>query len=284
MPLVEVRHLVKQFGPGGGLFSRGPAVRAVDDVSFAIEAGETFGLVGESGSGKTTTGRCMLRLIEPTSGEVRFRGEDVLKLPPAPAAGAAPHADGVSGSLSSLNPRMRIRRHRPGAPHHPPARSRAERRDRVDELLRLVGLEPAQLPTVPARVQRRPAPAHRRGAGARPAPSFIIADEPVSALDVSIQAQIINLLLDLQEQLNADVPVHRARPAAGAPHLFANGRDVSRQDRRIRQHRQHLRQPAASLHAGALVRDPGNRSRREPPASGPGSGAGRSRGAVAGSR
>src|SRR5689334_1523735 len=80
MGLVEVSHLVKEFVRDGGFFRRGTAVRAVDDVSFAIAEGETFGLVGESGSGKTTTGRCILRLVEPTSGAIRFRGEDVLGL------------------------------------------------------------------------------------------------------------------------------------------------------------------------------------------------------------
>src|SRR4051812_5169560 len=79
MPLVEVDHLVKRFARGGGLLRKGAAIAAVDDVSFAIEAGETFGLVGESGSGKTTTGRCILRLIEPTAGAVRFNGENVLE-------------------------------------------------------------------------------------------------------------------------------------------------------------------------------------------------------------
>ena len=78
MPLLEVRDLVKEFGRTHGLFQKASVVRAVDRVSFSVEAGETFGLVGESGSGKTTTGRCILRLIEPTSGEVRFNGEDVL--------------------------------------------------------------------------------------------------------------------------------------------------------------------------------------------------------------
>ena len=80
MALVEVSHLVKEFVRGGGLFRRGTAVRAVDDVSFSIEEGETFGLVGESGSGKTTTGRCILRLVEPTSGGIKFAGENVLAL------------------------------------------------------------------------------------------------------------------------------------------------------------------------------------------------------------
>jgi len=96
MPLVEVQHLVKQFSVGGGLLRRGTTVRAVDDVSFAVEAGETFGLVGESGSGKTTTGRCVLRLIEPTSGEVRFKGENVLEF-----------------SRARLRPLLRSSSHRP---------------------------------------------------------------------------------------------------------------------------------------------------------------------------
>src|SRR5579872_7044856 len=78
--LIDVRRLVKDFPLGSGLFARGGSVRAVDDVSFTVEAGETFGLVGESGSGKTTTGRCILRLVEPTSGEVRFKNTDVLRL------------------------------------------------------------------------------------------------------------------------------------------------------------------------------------------------------------
>ena len=105
MPLVEVRNLVKHFERGGGLFRAKTVVQAVDDVSFSIDEGETFALVGESGSGKSTTGRCMLRLIEPTSGEVQFRGEDVLGvLERAHARGAARHADGVSGSVLVAQP------------------------------------------------------------------------------------------------------------------------------------------------------------------------------------
>jgi ABC-type oligopeptide transport system ATPase subunit len=203
MPLVEVRHLVKQFGPGGGLFSRGPAVRAVDDVSFDIEEGETFGLVGESGSGKSTTGRCMLRLIEPTSGVVRFRGEDVLSFNRTRLRTARRDMQMVfQDPYSSLNPRMRIRDivqepliiHRIG--------SRPERREQAGELLRLVGLEPAHLDRYPHEFSggQRQRIGLARALALRP--SFIIADEPVSALDVSIQAQVINLLLDLQEQLN----------------------------------------------------------------------------------
>src|ERR1044072_6545958 len=110
MPLVEVSHLVKQFARGGGLFRAGTRVAAVDNVSFSIEEGETFGLVGESGSGKTTTGRCMLRLIEPTSGSVRFRGEDGLAFSRARMRQAPRELPIVlQDRYSSLIPRMRAR-------------------------------------------------------------------------------------------------------------------------------------------------------------------------------
>src|SRR6058998_889669 len=110
MALVEVTHLVKRFLRGRGLFTRGTAVTAVNDVTFAIEAGDTFGLVGESGSGKTTTGRCMLRLIEPTSGAVRFQGEDVLLFSRRRLREARRQMQIVfQDPYSSLNPRMRAR-------------------------------------------------------------------------------------------------------------------------------------------------------------------------------
>src|SRR5207244_3831678 len=110
MPLVEVDHLVKHFLRDAGLFRAGTRVAAVDDVSFAIDEGETFGLVGESGSGKTTTGRCMLRLTEPTSGEVRFRGEDVLTFSRPRLRQARRDMQIVfQDPYSSLNPRMRAR-------------------------------------------------------------------------------------------------------------------------------------------------------------------------------
>src|SRR5437660_8352600 len=107
-PLLEVSHLVKHFVRGGGLLRRGAAVAAVDDVSFTIEEGETFGLVGESGSGKTTTGRCMLRLIEPTSGAVRIRDDNVLDFTRARLRAARRDMQIVfQDPYSSLNPRMR---------------------------------------------------------------------------------------------------------------------------------------------------------------------------------
>jgi oligopeptide transport system ATP-binding protein len=201
MPIVEVAHLVKDFTAGGGLLRRGTPVRAVDDVSFAIEEGETFGLVGESGSGKTTTGRCVLRLIEPTSGEVRFRGEDVLHFTKRRLRDARRGMQIVfQDPYSSLNPRMRAREiveeplviHRLG--------DRRERKERVAELFHVVGLDPAHLERYPHQFSG----GQRQRIGLARAlalkPSFLVLDEPVSALDLSVQAQVINLLEDLQQQ------------------------------------------------------------------------------------
>ena len=202
MALLEVRHLVKEFSRSRGLFASPSVVRAVDDVSFTIEEGETFGLVGESGSGKTTTGRCILRLIEPTSGEVRFRDEDVLGFSKSRLRQARRDMQIVfQDPYSSLNPRMRVGDiveepliiHRIG--------TKAERRARVAELFDLVGLDTSQL----ARYPHQFSGGQRQRIGLARAlalnPSFVIADEPVSALDVSVQAQVINLLMDLQERL-----------------------------------------------------------------------------------
>jgi len=202
MALVEVSHLVKRFTRDAGWFRKGVTVAAVDDVSFAIDEGETFGLVGESGSGKTTTGRCMLRLIEPTAGEVRFRGENVLAFTRARMRQARRDMQIVfQDPYSSLNPRMRARQivqepliiHRIGR--------RAERRARVAELFDLVGLNPAHLERYPHEFSG----GQRQRIGLARAlalnPSFLILDEPVSALDVSVQAQVVNLLMDLQERL-----------------------------------------------------------------------------------
>jgi oligopeptide transport system ATP-binding protein len=202
MPLVEVRRLVKHFVRGDRLFQQKSVVRAVDDVSFTIQEGETFGLVGESGSGKSTTGRCMLRLIEPNSGEVVFRGENVLAFSRSRLRQARRDMQIVfQDPYSSLNPRMRVSDiveepliiHRIG--------DRRTRRARVEELFQLVGLEPGHLTRYPHEFSG----GQRQRVGLARAlalnPSFIIADEPVSALDVSVQAQVINLLMDLQERL-----------------------------------------------------------------------------------
>jgi len=202
MPLLEVRHLVKEFSRKKGLFGKASSVRAVDDVSFAIEKGETFGLVGESGSGKTTTGRCILRLIEPTSGEVKFDGRDVLKLSRGELRAARRDMQIVfQDPYSSLNPRMRVDDivEEPLVIHK--LGSKAEREARVKELFGLVGLNPDHLRRYPHEFSG----GQRQRIGLARAlalnPSLIIADEPVSALDVSVQAQVVNLLMELQQRL-----------------------------------------------------------------------------------
>ncbi|HMD33921.1 MAG TPA: oligopeptide/dipeptide ABC transporter ATP-binding protein [Vicinamibacterales bacterium] len=202
MPLVEVDHLVKTYVRGAGPFRAGESVTAVDDISFVIQEGETFGLVGESGSGKTTSGRCILRLVEPTSGAVRFRGEDVLTFSPERMRRARRDMQIVfQDPFSSLNPRMRAGQivEEPLVIHA--LGSRNERRERAAELFRLVGLDPAMRDRRP----REFSGGQRQRIGLARAlalkPSFVILDEPVSALDMSVQAQVVSLLTDLQRQL-----------------------------------------------------------------------------------
>jgi len=201
-PLVDVKHLVKEYPGRGNWFRKSAPVRAVDDISFSIAPGETFGLVGESGCGKTTTGRCLLRLIEPTSGEIRVKDMDVRALSAAALRRARRHFQIVfQDPYSSLNPRMRVGDiveepliiHRLG--------SREERRVRVRELFELVGLDSAATAKYPHEFSG----GQRQRIGLARAlalePSLVVADEPVSALDVSVQAQVVNLLLDLQKRL-----------------------------------------------------------------------------------
>ena len=202
MALVEVRNLVKHFERGGGLFREKSIVRAVDDVSFSVDEGETFALVGESGSGKSTTGRCILRLIEPTSGDVLFRGENVLTFSTKRMRQARRDMQIVfQDPYSSLNPRMRVGEivEEPLVIHG--LGSRVERRARVEELFELVGLEGDHVHRYPHEFSG----GQRQRIGIARAlalhPALIVADEAVSALDVSIQAQVVKLLLDLQQRL-----------------------------------------------------------------------------------
>jgi ABC-type oligopeptide transport system ATPase subunit len=201
-PLVDVRGLSKVFVRRQSLFAPSTTLTAVDAVSFEIARGETFGLVGESGSGKTTTGRCLLRLVEPTRGEVFFRGENVLALSRTRLRNMRRHMQIVfQDPYASLNPRMRVQQivaepldiHRVG--------TKAERQDRVAELLTLVGLDPS----LHGRYPHEFSGGQRQRIGLARAialnPTFIVADEPVSALDVSVQAQVVNLLMDLQARL-----------------------------------------------------------------------------------
>jgi peptide/nickel transport system ATP-binding protein len=201
MALLEVRNLVKHFVRKHGLWRAPSIVKAVDDVSFAIQEGEMFGLVGESGSGKSTTGRCILRLIEPTSGDVLFRGENVLQFSRPRMRQARREMQIVfQDPYSSLNPRMRAGDivAEPLIIHN--LGSKADRRARVSELFALVGLDPEHLKRFP----------HEFSGGQRQrigiaralalSPALVIADEAVSALDVSIQAQVVRLMLELRDR------------------------------------------------------------------------------------
>ena len=201
--LLEVKNLVKHFEVGGGMFGKAAGVvRAVDGVSFSIRRGETLGLVGESGCGKTTTGRCVLQLERPTSGQIIFEGRDLTTLDAHEMRAVRRKLQVIfQDPYSSLNPRMTIGEI-VGEPLavHGIVRGAMARRDRVQQLLRHVGL----LPQHAGRYPHQLSGGQRQRVGVARAlamePSLIICDEPVSALDVSIQAQIINLLEDLQAE------------------------------------------------------------------------------------
>jgi ABC-type glutathione transport system ATPase component len=204
--LIEARHLVKVFdlaeSPFGGRGTGG--VRAVDDVSLDIHAGETLGLVGESGSGKSTLGRLILRLIEPTSGNVRFDGIDLLKAKGSELRVLRRHMQIIfQDPFGSLDPRYRVEDviTEPLALHREvsgESTSRDVRRQRVRELLVAVGMDESAMP----RYAHEFSGGQRQRIGIARAlalrPRFIVADEPVSALDVSVGAQIVNLLQQLQ--------------------------------------------------------------------------------------
>ena len=201
-PLIEVSDLKKHFPIRKGIFRRAAgAVRAVDGVSFSINAGETLGLVGESGCGKTTVGRTVLRLVEPTSGQIKVNGQDIGGLARKDLRPLRRQMQIVfQDPFSSLNPRIRVgdivgeplKVHNVG--------DARDREERVAKLFQRVGLRPQQMSNYP----------HQFSGGQRQRvsiaralaldPGFIVADEPVSALDVSIQAQVINLLMDLQQE------------------------------------------------------------------------------------
>lgn len=207
-PLLEVKHLKKHYPITEGLLNKVVgSVRAVDDVSFHVMPGETLGLVGESGCGKTTTARCILRAINPSSGEILYRraSGDVVDLANLPASGLRDLRSEIQlifqDPYTSLNPRMRVFDiiGEPLMIHG--MKSRAERTNRVAELLTLVGLRPEYMLRFPHAFSG----GERQRIGIARAlalnPRLVVADEPVSALDVSVQAQVLNLMLELQERL-----------------------------------------------------------------------------------
>ena len=202
-PVLEVEGLTKHFAVRKGVLQRVVGhVHAVDGVSFTIGAGETLGLVGESGCGKTTVGRTILRLIEPTAGTIRIEGRDITRLGRSELRPFRRQMQIIfQDPFSSLNPRMRA-----GDIVGEPLKihgieSKSERRQRVAQLFDRVGLRAAQMESFPHQFSG----GQRQRIGVARAlalnPKLIVADEPVSALDVSIQAQVINLLMDLQRDL-----------------------------------------------------------------------------------
>jgi oligopeptide transport system ATP-binding protein len=203
-PLLQVKDLTKEFDIGAGFLLRNAnVVHAVDRVSFDIQPGETLGLVGESGSGKSTTGRCILRLIEPTSGEVKFQGRNVSTLDMNAFRALCRDMQIIfQDPFASLNPRMTVGTIIGEAlTIHKLANSKEAFTDRVVELLETVGLQADHMHRYPHEFSG----GQRQRIGIARAlavePKLIICDEPVSALDVSIQAQVINLLEDLQGKL-----------------------------------------------------------------------------------
>jgi oligopeptide transport system ATP-binding protein len=201
-PLIEVRHLKKYFPVKKGVFSRVVAqVRAVDDVSFQIAPAETLGLVGESGCGKTTAGRSLLRLIEPTSGEVLYNDANLLAASPGQMRHHRRDLQIIfQDPYSSLNPRMTVGAIvSEGLTVHGIG-EKSERIEKVKSTLQQVGLDPAYINRYPHEFSG----GQRQRIGLARAlilnPKFIVCDEPVSALDVSVQSQVVNLLVDLKEK------------------------------------------------------------------------------------
>lgn len=197
-PLIQVEGLKKYFNVGGG-----KVLKAVNDISFSIQKGETLGLVGESGCGKSTAGRTILRLYEPTAGSVRFEGQDIYKLSSGKMKAKRRDMQMIfQDPYASLNPRFTVTDIiGESLDIHGLAGSRKERKKRVEDLLDMVGLNPDHATRYPHEFSG----GQRQRIGIARAlavdPKFIICDEPISALDVSIQAQVVNLLTELQKKL-----------------------------------------------------------------------------------
>ena len=203
-PLLKVSHLVKEFPLGGGLLARPHGrVRAVDEVSFAVSRGETFALVGESGCGKTTLGRLILGLIEPSGGDIEFDGQNIWSLNRNQMRRLRRRMQIIfQDPYSSLDPRMKVETIVTEPLYASQQQPSNQRRKVAAELLEKVGLQPLDLDKYPHEFSG----GQRQRIGIARAlcvqPELIVADEPVSALDVSIQAQIINLMQDLKHEFN----------------------------------------------------------------------------------
>ena len=204
MPLLEVKNLRTWFPVTGGVLRRHiDDVKAVDDVSFTIEPGTTVGLVGESGSGKSTIGKTILKLVPATGGQILFDGRDILPMSESEFRPLRSEVQMIfQDPFGSLNPRHTIFQIVGEALEiHFPAMNRSDRRERVNELMKQVGLKPEMMERYPHEFSG----GQRQRIGIARAlavkPKFIVCDEPVSALDVSVQAQIVNLLQDLQAEL-----------------------------------------------------------------------------------
>ena len=269
-PLLRVRDLARHYAVTTGLMRRttGETVRAVDGVSFDLCAGETLGLVGESGSGKSTLARTLLRLEEPTDGSAEFRGQDVFALPPGELLRLRRKIQVVfQDPYASLNPRMTVAQliaepwsiHRDVLP-------KPKWQARVCELLEQVGMAPEHARRYPHQFSggQRQRIAIARALALQP--ELIVCDEAVSALDVSIQAQVIALLVGAAAHVQPRLHLHRARPAGGAPLRRPGDGHVPGPHRRAGPDRADLRAPAAPLHAHAARGDPGPRPGRAAPA------------------
>ncbi len=200
--LLEVGHLTKHYPVRGGVFGRGRGeVHAVDDVSFAIRQGETLGLVGESGCGKSTIGKTVLRLVEPTAGTIAWRGQHINGLHGRAMRPYRRELQAVfQDPYASLNPRMRAADIVAEPIRNFENVSAAEMGDRVVSLFEKVGLRPDQMPRYPYEFSGGQRQRLGIARALAPRPKLIVCDEPVSALDVSVQAQVINLLGDLQRE------------------------------------------------------------------------------------